>query len=469
MLQDECGGERLGMILLSKIVRVAGMATAAAIAVAIGLLAGQASATNSKTALPALLKNMRPMQVRIVRSAQTGCEPDCAQWISAEGDIVEETPAVFQRVLASLGNRKLPVFVNSGGGSIEAAMSIGRLLRGRGLDVSVTRTDFVTCAADDRACAVSLKSKVATDRLPRGLPNSFAAYCASACSLVLASGVQRLASSWSHVGVHSIIVFRTQYRVRRTYRVTTLQRPGGGLVRHRTLIHEQTIGASTTQLSVDDATYRPILSYLKQMGIDASLVPLMEATPNSDIHWMSKEEEDQTRLVSQRDGGEVLLKLVEALPASAIVSAPPNSDGHQVQAEVPTYYQGRSIALHFEATYDKAKSSVELSVEPKDGNEALRTQGLVATFGLGGDHTITGSNPEQVTPFGPLKASVSPQDVCQLREAQVLRFSVHPAGPQEDLVVPLGQTTTMSVAIESVRGLSALLNEACGSVAAAKN
>jgi len=98
-------------------------ARATAIGLLLGLatalaMAGGAAASGSKSSLPALLKGMKPMQVRIVRSAASGCEPDCAEWISAEGDIVDATPAAFEQVFRKLGKRRLPVLIHSGGGSV---------------------------------------------------------------------------------------------------------------------------------------------------------------------------------------------------------------------------------------------------------------------------------------------------------------------------------------------------------------
>ena len=200
----------------------------------LGLIGASAdpALARSRPSLPNDYKVMQAMQVQIVRNAQAGCEPDCAEWISAEGDIVEQTPDDFRRVLKAMGNRNLPVFVNSGGGSIEAAIIIGNLRRQRQMDVAVTRTDFETCVGNTKACRGAGKPI-------RGLPNSYDAYCASACTLVLAAGTQRFVSPWSLVGVHQIVVYQTQIRIRRTYRVTTLQRPDGGTRTHRKLISEQ--------------------------------------------------------------------------------------------------------------------------------------------------------------------------------------------------------------------------------------
>lgn len=429
------------------------------------LAIGPAGAAGAVSKLPTLLKGLRPMQVRIVRSAELGCEPNCAEWISAEGDIVDGTPALFQKVIASLGARKLPVFINSGGGSIEAAMAIGRLLRARALDVSVTHTDLIVCATAKRNCAAGAVGKDA--KALRGLPNSYSAYCASACTLVLAAGTERLASPWSHVGVHSIVVFQTQYRVRRTYRVTTRQRPGGGVVTRRTLLREQTIGSTTTEVAVNDSTYQPMEAYLRQMGIADALVPLMEATPNSDIHWMTRVEQDQTRLVTRQEGGDALLDLLDVPPLSTAEATGAGASGGKVHAIVPAFYQGRAISLMFEASYDKAKSQVNLSVDLRQNGEILRSQGLFATFGLGGGRRAYGFSADANSPFAPLAVELAPQDICPLRQSGALQLSVHPVDLSGKQAVQLGETRPVTVTVAFARGLGGLLAEACATQTAA--
>ena len=42
-----------------------------------------------------------PMRVVIVRNVADGCEPLCPQWISAEGQITAQSPAVFKKALAN--------------------------------------------------------------------------------------------------------------------------------------------------------------------------------------------------------------------------------------------------------------------------------------------------------------------------------------------------------------------------------
>ena len=59
-----------------------------------------------------------PMRIVVFRSSQPGCEPKCAEWISAEGDIVLATAEQLRKVINSLNGRKLPILIHSGGGII---------------------------------------------------------------------------------------------------------------------------------------------------------------------------------------------------------------------------------------------------------------------------------------------------------------------------------------------------------------
>ncbi|TGV31270.1 hypothetical protein EN811_28250, partial [bacterium M00.F.Ca.ET.168.01.1.1] len=53
------------------------------------------------------------MRFAVVRSSAPGCEPNCPEWISAEGTIETGTPTLFRRLLKTLGGRQLPIVVNS--------------------------------------------------------------------------------------------------------------------------------------------------------------------------------------------------------------------------------------------------------------------------------------------------------------------------------------------------------------------
>ena len=156
------------------------------------------------------------MQVNVVRSTAPGCEPNCPEWIAAQGQIDGTTVYKFKKVLSRIGRRHVPVFIHSAGGSVEDSYAIGRLIRARGLDVAVTKTGFVPCAPTDKACLKSAALGVL-----RGQPEAYHAICASACAFVLAGGQRRFVGLQALVGVHQLTSFETRIEVLRTYRVET--------------------------------------------------------------------------------------------------------------------------------------------------------------------------------------------------------------------------------------------------------
>src|SRR5262245_53671387 len=81
-----------------------------------------------------------PMKVYVVTSAEEGCEPNCRQWIAAQGKIVAGSLAQFKSALGKIGKSNMPVLIHSGGGLAEEAMAIGRLIHKKGLDVAVAKT-----------------------------------------------------------------------------------------------------------------------------------------------------------------------------------------------------------------------------------------------------------------------------------------------------------------------------------------
>ena len=67
----------------------------------------------------ALTPDGKPLQsgtnrllVVIVQSNLPNCQPLCPQWISAEGQITERTPALFKKALAKAGKLALPIVIS---------------------------------------------------------------------------------------------------------------------------------------------------------------------------------------------------------------------------------------------------------------------------------------------------------------------------------------------------------------------
>ena len=149
------------------------------LAVLMGLTAARAAALEEP-----------PMQVRVARSAQPGCEPDCAEWISAQGKIVAgQTLHLFKSALRRLSGAqaaRIPSFRGR-----RCAGGLGHWPVDTQLRVRHSRDQNRICGlipTGDTACG-----KLEAERKFRATPQEVAG-CASACTFVLAGGVRRATS-----------------------------------------------------------------------------------------------------------------------------------------------------------------------------------------------------------------------------------------------------------------------------------
>ncbi len=255
------------------------------------------AATDDAAGLP---DRAQPMRIAVVRDASPGCTPTCAEWVAAQGKIVPETRDAFLQVLRSLGDRRLPVFIDSVGGSVPDAMAIGREIRARHLDVVVTRTAL---GCGGRGCAQAVSPGAVAGRA-----HGIGAVCASACTLVLAAGEKREAAPWTLVGVHQIVIRQTMTRVEKMYRVVSRMVGSTKVVVSRTLIGTKALSSYSVTHAPPLKAYDEVSAYLADMGIGAGLMPLMLATPPSGIHWMSAEEGRSTALVTDKVDGEYVTR-----------------------------------------------------------------------------------------------------------------------------------------------------------------
>ncbi|TIQ16573.1 MAG: hypothetical protein E5X51_34515 [Mesorhizobium sp.] len=146
------------------------------------------------TVQPAYVGDMRFV---LVRGRSFLCDPNCPEWISAEGTISAQTPERLRQLLDTIGDRRLPVVINSPGGDVLGALAAGRLIRERKLDVAVARTDFIGCEPGNADCA-------AEDGVYVGLTIDASGACGAACPIMLAGGVRRLVGPRAQLTVHSM-------------------------------------------------------------------------------------------------------------------------------------------------------------------------------------------------------------------------------------------------------------------------
>jgi hypothetical protein len=239
------------------------------------------SAPQKKTAEPAKPKHPMelPMTVVIVRSASDYCEPVCPEWIAAEGEITTATPALFRKVLKQTGGRKLPVIIGSPGGNVDSAIQIGRMLRKAGLDVMVGFFMFDGCKPSDKTCKLPESQK----GVYRGSPYTLEGYCVSACPLILAGGVRRLAPVEAKIGLHQVRTTWSRERVRyeETYRIVK----GKKKVVSRKVIGRKT--SSWTTDGLNKTLRKKLVPYLNEMGISQDFLVEMEKAPHESVNMLA--------------------------------------------------------------------------------------------------------------------------------------------------------------------------------------
>ncbi|MER9316505.1 hypothetical protein NKI31_13535 [Mesorhizobium sp. M0659] len=135
------------------------------------------------------------MRFVVVRGSNPLCNPDCPEWIAAQGAITSQTPQKLSQLLATLGNRRLPVVISSRGGDLSGALAAGRIIHEKKLDVAVARTDFVGCDPAEWNC-------LAKDGAYAGLSVDGDGDCDSACALMLAGGARRLVGSQARLSLY---------------------------------------------------------------------------------------------------------------------------------------------------------------------------------------------------------------------------------------------------------------------------
>lgn len=232
---------------------------------------------------------LQPMKFFVVRSSSPVCEPTCPQWIWARGEIVSGTPAQFQRLLKRIGRQRLPVVISSPGGNVDAALKLARMIRKRGLDTAVGNALLIGCLPDRKDCLkIQKEGGVYLGVIMPGV-------CNSACPLVLAGGINRLASENSFVGLHQVTTVYTRQNViyRERYKVVN----GKKRVTDRKIVQRKKLKSyKTTKLASQTKT--ELLDFLKEMGVAQSYLAIAQGTPASDIRRLGWPEMLELKLIT---------------------------------------------------------------------------------------------------------------------------------------------------------------------------
>src|SRR5580698_1831784 len=254
-----------------------------------------------------------PMRFVRVMSAEAACKPNCPEWLSAEGRIEPGTAKAFADAIANLKGRRLPILIHSPGGSVADAGAMGELIRAKGLAVAVARTLITNCPEASPKCPDG-----------PGTAITGGAICASACVLVLAGGVERLAGPSARIGVHQ---------------TTTLVSETEGLA------HLKSTRKIYEQQGVDAA----VEAYLAAMGVGDPVMTLARKTSAASIRWLSAAELKGSRLATLAldPAAPILATGANGLNAKALDGDPPRADLLEASLVRPLGEDGATLDIAF--------------------------------------------------------------------------------------------------------------------------
>jgi hypothetical protein len=125
----------------------------------------------------------------VARGSAGACGPGCSEWIAAEGTVQWDTHKRLINILDRQAGRKLPVVIHTWGESnLNVATSLGRILRGRGIDATMGPTDVEACRGKTEADCFAFKRPGGPIEAKLKVPEE---PCDLACVLILAGGVHR--------------------------------------------------------------------------------------------------------------------------------------------------------------------------------------------------------------------------------------------------------------------------------------
>lgn len=214
----------------------------------------------------------REMAFLIVHDDRPDCAPRCGQWLAGVGRITENSYDRLQAALDATAAHPLPLILDSRGGQINAAISMGALLRERNVAVSVGKTMVGTCDASKTDCAIVPPS----GKMLSGYLVAEGARCVSACPFVFMGGTKRVIESPAILGIHRVTMLRQQGR-------EEVAQGFGGV---------QAMKALASRDGLPKPVRVRILHYLAAMGIDQEIFDLMMRTPPERMDILSPLELD---------------------------------------------------------------------------------------------------------------------------------------------------------------------------------
>ena len=213
-------------------------------------------------------------------------------WISVEGWIGRDSASDLRIVLDSLGNRKLPIVLDSSGGSVLGALKMGEMIRAAGLSVAVGHT--LHCSDPKPKCnSISARTSEWEGRVEPAQ-----GVCYSACSFILAGGIRRMLSPFGYLGVHQTVLVQDETLTQDELIYKTIH--GKRHVVDRYVVSSKTLSERRSP-DLSEATRNKYLDYFKRMGVDPSIVDMMMSAPPDKLRMISADEATKIGLLTDPD------------------------------------------------------------------------------------------------------------------------------------------------------------------------
>jgi hypothetical protein len=160
----------------------------AQIALILGIALSAAAAVDPDAAVAADRRN-QAMQFELLREGPAeACRSSCGVWVSAIGVITADTLYAFELFAKQHDIRGAVIALDSGGGSVQGALLLGRAIRRLAMITTIGRTMDLPPQSD------GVKRAILSPRTA----------CASICAFVLLAGIERHVPLEAQVLVHAI-------------------------------------------------------------------------------------------------------------------------------------------------------------------------------------------------------------------------------------------------------------------------
>jgi len=320
---------------------------------------------------------------------------------------------------------------------------MGRLIRRSGLSVAVADTSLAECRPAGKSCELRASS-------------SLKAICASACSLVLASGVRRYVSDYSFVGVHELMTLRTVTHTMRRYEISYRIVGGRKQEVSRRLVSEKSSTNSTVSEAGEDLE-RSAADYFTEMGVGEPVLHLTETTPSISIRRLTSSELRDSLLATHVLKGPFPIGAgagLNGLEATSIYNwATGDLLAYGVQPLKPG--DGRAAEVNVQFTYRPAGgiANLDLVVRNPGTKEPVEAgkNGALLTIGLEGPAFAALPSKD-----GLLRMVVPLKLLCQLHGARAATLTLF-----DDEAGTEGAWAPIPFNIDALAGAKLLLGEAC--------